>query len=279
VPWLPRKLARVSEYLSRLLQRLPILQLQILQMVLQMVVRTRMPEQYPTELCKLADKYGSDKSPAKRWHSYTLYYHNLLKSRREDIKSILEIGLGCRACFGGDRNYENYVDGASLYMWRDYFPRATVYGIDINQNILFNEDRIKTFYCDQSSVDQLEKLKEEIGPFDIIVDDGSHILQHQLISAGVLIPSVKPNGFYIIEDVQNTAIDSFISLSNFLNSVRHVVPSSILDSYDWWKAELELVRIDGRPHGYVNNCDNNLAIFHVQPCAVVWKQRESDDAR
>ena len=97
---------------------------------------------------------------------------------------------------------ENYLVGASLFMWRDYFPNAEIYSCDIREDILINEDRIRSYKVDQSQSSELFNLIEVIGKdFDLIVDDGSHITDHQIISAIALLPYLHKDGVYIIEDV------------------------------------------------------------------------------
>ena len=149
-------------------------------------------------LDQLAYKYKSDKTPLLN-HGYTNFYHKLFKDKRKKIKKVLEIGIGNIQIM----KYDGYVTGASLYMWRDYFPKAEIYACDIDKSQLFQEERIHTFECDQSQSSQLFWLIERIGGgnFDLIVDDGSHIADHQIISARALIPFVKEGGIYVIEDV------------------------------------------------------------------------------
>jgi cephalosporin hydroxylase len=94
-----------------------------------------------------------------------------------------------------------YARGASLKMWRDYFPNAAIHGVDIRPDALFEDDRIATHLCDQSRRDDLDALLRRIeGQFDIVIDDGSHETEHQLTSAAALLPHVKAGGTYIIED-------------------------------------------------------------------------------
>src|ERR1700687_2154936 len=139
-----------------------------------------------TALCKLAMKWRCDKAPSIR-HSYTPYYHELLHSRT--IKRVLEIGI---------------YEGASLRMWKDYFPSAEIFGIDNDRKRLFYEDRIFTILGDQSSEADLHYVASFLGgSFDLIVDDGSHWAEHQIISVNALMPFVNDGGLYVIEDVAN----------------------------------------------------------------------------
>ena len=68
------------------------------------------------------------------------------------------------------------IPGASLRLWKEYFPNAEVYGADIDKRILLEEDRIKTFYVDQTNAESVNSMWNEIerDNFDIIIDDGLH---------------------------------------------------------------------------------------------------------
>lgn len=145
------------------------------------------------KLTKLALKYGTDKCPPMQ--SFTPFYYELFKDL--EVKSLLEIGIGYP---GTMQHMNDYKIGASLRMWRDFFPKAQIYGCDIRKDTLINEERIKSFQCDQSDEQNLELLKEKIGQVDIIIDDGSHKTEHQILSAKILLPICKK--YYVIEDVK-----------------------------------------------------------------------------
>jgi 8-demethyl-8-alpha-L-rhamnosyltetracenomycin-C 2'-O-methyltransferase len=173
-------------------------------------------------LCFLAEKYGVDKCP-KIHHSYTPLYNTLLSPLRETTQYVLEIGIGniplMKPIVGND-----YKPGASLRMWRDYFPKAQIVGCDILPSVLFNdEERIRTFFADQSKKSSLVELmdtltKEEIPYLDIIVDDGSHKEEHMCLSFETLWKYVKPHGgIYIIEDIRANCVEIFAILAEKLN--------------------------------------------------------------
>jgi cephalosporin hydroxylase len=109
---------------------------------------------------------------------------------KNDELLILEIGL---------------CDGKSLRTWYEYLPNSIIIGLDIDDKPEHNNDRVFTFKLDQSDPKQLENFakecKEKGYMFDMILDDGSHIVQHQYISWGALFPYVKSGGYYIIEDL------------------------------------------------------------------------------
>jgi cephalosporin hydroxylase len=136
-------------------------------------------------LPELFDHYGSDKNRA---HAYGPVYQKLLEPVRDTVTGVLEIGV---------------ADGASLRAWRDFFPKAFIIGMDKHSSRRVSEERITTVTGDQSDHVLLDTMADRYQPVDLIVDDGSHKLAHQIISVTCLLPLVKPGGFYIIEDVQD----------------------------------------------------------------------------
>jgi len=174
-----------------------------------------------TELCKLGFKYLVDKSPFFGNHTYTPHYHKLFEKTRNEIKDCLEIGIGNKRLMS-PLTRKSYKPGASLRMWRDYFLNAQIIGADILEEVLFNEDRITTHLLDQSNIDSLENLIKIIGKdVDIIIDDGSHIQEHIIKSFSILWKIIKPNGMYIIEDINNSFFDRIMKLNieyNFLDA-------------------------------------------------------------
>ncbi len=143
------------------------------------------------ELDDLALKYGTDKCPQIK-HTYTPYYYELLKDKRESVKKVLEIGAG---------------EGASLRMWRDFFPNAMIYSADNQADRIFKEDRIEVISCDQDSKQNLVNLIARTGSdIDLVVDDGSHVPEHQVFTCLTLMPLLKKDVTYVIEDVADPSI-------------------------------------------------------------------------
>ncbi|GAA1231671.1 class I SAM-dependent methyltransferase [Prauserella halophila] len=150
------------------------------------------------ELAALAVRYGSDK-----WgmHNYAPHYQWHFGPMRQLPITILEIGVG--------GYHDPTGGGASLRMWRDFFPQALVYGIDIVDKSTHDEGRVRTFRADQSDPDSLATVLDEIGDPDIIVDDGSHISKHVIDTFTCLFPRLRPGGKYVIEDLQTSYWPSF----------------------------------------------------------------------
>lgn len=145
----------------------------------------------------LATIYGSDK-----WNShwYTTHYQRHFAPLRRKPLNLLEIGVG-----GYD---DPELGGCSLRMWRTYFPRAKIYGIDIYDKRPHDERRIRTFQGSQTDENFLSHVVDEIGTIDIIIDDGSHQNDHVLKSFQFLFPRLAKDGIYVIEDTQTSYWDN-----------------------------------------------------------------------
>lgn len=143
-----------------------------------------------SNLSWLAAVYGSDKGATA--HRYGEIYERHLSHGRDDVVRVLEIGI---------------YKGASLKMWRDYFPNAQVIGVDI-EDISVEGPRIETIQGDQSDPALLARLRA-MGPFDVIVDDGSHFAHHIKASFEGLFDALKPGGWYVIEDMQTAYVPSY----------------------------------------------------------------------
>jgi 8-demethyl-8-alpha-L-rhamnosyltetracenomycin-C 2'-O-methyltransferase len=158
----------------------------VVQRVLQVLDREE-----PADLTGLAVRYGTDKWSAL--HRYTPHYQRHLGPLRDRRLTVLEIGIGG---FG-----DPAAGGRSLRMWKHYFPRAIIYGMDIEDKRGVDEPRLVTIQADQSDPEELARVAARFGPFDIIVDDGSHISSHVITTFRALFPCLRPNGLYIIEDL------------------------------------------------------------------------------
>src|SRR5262245_3295575 len=150
-------------------------------------------------LHELAEKYGCDKLYS---HSYIPAYEELFAGRT--VHQLLELGIGTYDLM---KDFTpRYIHGASLLMWRSYFPDATITGVDIVQSAVteFSQsrpDRTEVYWCDVSKPHELLQLIGEIGRQDVIIDDASHEPEHQIISAITLLPYTRQ--IYVIEDCRD----------------------------------------------------------------------------
>lgn len=149
-------------------------------------------------LTELALLHGTDK-----WgmHWYTPHYDRYFRSMRSRPLNVLEIGVG---------GYENSdLGGGSLKMWKSYFRKSRIVGIDLYDKTHFSEDRIDVRQCDQTDQEGLTRLCNEYGGFDIIIDDGSHLNQHVIQTFEILFPLLRPEGIYVAEDLQTAYWPSY----------------------------------------------------------------------
>jgi hypothetical protein len=166
-------------------------------------------------LTDIANLEGTDKGtvgPSPKWpaHNYTDVYGAYLSPMRWDEINLLEIGLGVPGDSWDARiaHGRNEGGGGSLRTWYGYFPKARIYGADINAAPHLDNDRISTHLMDQGDPEAIAAFLESIGDveFDVIVDDGSHMPDHQQVSLGCLFPRLKSGGLYIIEDLLTNGI-------------------------------------------------------------------------
>jgi hypothetical protein len=150
-----------------------------------------------SDLTLLGRLYGTNK--VSRTQQYGSLYERHLRHRRREALCILEIGVG---------GYENGTGGSSLRMWRTYFPKALVYGIDIEPRDL-REPRIETFCGSQADPEFLRRVVDKIGTPDLVIDDGSHRSEHVIVSFEVLFPRLAHGGLYVIEDTHRSYMAGF----------------------------------------------------------------------
>jgi hypothetical protein len=131
------------------------------------------------------EKYNSDKIT----HRYLEWYDPVLEHFVPNEIKLLELGI---------------LDGGSLLLWRDYFPRGRIVGIDLQVKVDFSsEERIRVFQGSQQDTGFLSEVARETAPegFDIIIDDASHFGNLTKIAFWHLFDNhLKPSGLYVIED-------------------------------------------------------------------------------
>jgi preprotein translocase subunit SecB len=150
---------------------------------------------------------GSESSAPLKVRQKSLHfleaYEKHLSVLKNKAPSILEIGCGYPASVTG---LENDM-GGSLYLWSEYFGKGTrVCGIDILNECMIYADPsigISVEIGSQADIAFLDRVIKKHGPFDIIIDDGSHIDQHIEASFYKLFPYLRQEGFYIVEDIND----------------------------------------------------------------------------
>lgn len=162
-----------------------------------------------TILCKLMEKYGSDKgctsTKPDNFHNYTLYYNNLFTPVRYENLRIFELGIGTTNTNIPNNMGINGKAGASLRAWKEFFSASDIFAADIDKTILVDEPSIKTYYCDQTSKESIRELwttnVDLWNGFDIIIDDALHTFDSNKLFFENSIHKLNINGVFIIEDL------------------------------------------------------------------------------
>ncbi|WP_433519758.1 hypothetical protein ACQP2T_11820 [Nonomuraea sp. CA-143628] len=150
------------------------------------------------DLGSLAVRYGSDKWASLHW--YAPHYEHHFERFRDHPVRLLEIGIG-----GEDRE----LGGASLKMWKRYFHRGLIVGVDIFDKSLLNQRRLTAAVADQRVAEELAAIGDLYGPFDIVIDDGSHVAEDIRTAFHALLPYLRHDGIYVIEDLQTSYLPEF----------------------------------------------------------------------
>ncbi len=167
------------------------------------------------DLNTIGIKYDTDKSDT--YHNYLSKYEFFLERWRNKSFSLLELGV---------------FNGGSLETWRDYFPHAQIYGVDINEECKRVESERITVIIDDLSVEEnVEKLCQLNA--SIIIDDASHIWSHQIKSLFHLFNALPHGGMFIMEDLETSFdvyrnyhfADSIISTYDICSTLSQIVCS------------------------------------------------------
>lgn len=177
--------------------------------------RTLLKWWWRNDLVRLALLFHTDKRGS---HSYMQHYERFFRGLKDKKINLLEIGVG---------GFEHSdIGGESLRMWKAYFRKGRIVGIDIHDKTQFREHRIDIRQCDQTDSKVLQVLSGEYGGFDIVIDDGSHINEQVIKTFQILFPLMRSNGIYVIEDVQTSywptwggGIDNPVSTMEFFKSL------------------------------------------------------------
>jgi SAM-dependent methyltransferase len=150
-----------------------------------------------------------------KWTHYFWVYEKHFAPLRDKEFQMLEIGV---------------LNGGSLEMWRNYFPKAKIVGIDINPDCMNHEQIDKDIHVrigDQSDPKFLQSLIDEFGEFDLILDDGSHHVNHVNKTFQYMYSKLKEDGIYFIEDTHAAYWSSHGGNINANESINNVAKNMI----------------------------------------------------
>jgi len=140
------------------------------------------------QLSELAKNFNTDKGIGS--HEYTEIYDDYLLKLKNDTMNFLEIGV---------------FEGESLKLWEAYCPFSNIIGLDINPDCAkYAGGRKRVYIGSQTDEVLLYTIAKENAPLSIIIDDGSHAWNHQIITFRTAFPLLKPGGLYFIEDLHTS---------------------------------------------------------------------------
>ena len=163
----------------------------------------------PTDLCRCFQEEHSDKALFFFGHetrnNYSAFYFKVLQSARYQRMDIFELGIGS-ADINTPSNMtwmgENVTPLASHRAWKRFFPNSRVYGCDVAEDCIVQEDRIATGLCDQTKEKGVAPLLQRFGTcFDFIIEDGLHEDEANINALRESWPFLKRGGLYFVEDI------------------------------------------------------------------------------
>lgn len=206
------------------------------------------------KLDNLAIKYNTDKGPDD--HMYTSRYEIYLESFRDIEFNLLEIVV---------------YDGASVKMWKEYFPKATIVAIDIDPRCKeFEEDRIHIHIGDQTDVNFLTTVFDKYGHFEVILDDGGHSWKQQIVSFETLFPRLTPAGLYLLEDMHTSYRTKSVWDDYHITGINYF--KNLVDSVNLnGKSFCGYKEIDGQKLSYL---ESNVDYVHFYKSMLVVGKKE-----
>tara|TARA_R110000787_G_scaffold84079_16_gene180503 strand:- start:2894 stop:3727 length:834 start_codon:yes stop_codon:yes gene_type:complete len=149
-----------------------------------------------------------------KWRHYFDIYHRHFQKFRGRKITVLEIGV---------------FSGGSIGMWQDYFgDGCQFHGIDILASCkTYENENVRIHIGDQGDRSFWKRMRQEIPAIDIIIDDGSHVPEHQIISMEEMLPHVSPGGVYLCEDtysVGNQFHDFVSGMGHWMDELGRCAP-------------------------------------------------------
>lgn len=165
------------------------------------------------ELAMSFDRFGSDKATPNGYHHI---YGSILADLGR-VETMLEVGLGSNNPQVPSNMGREGKPGASLRAFKDCLADAAIYGADVDKDILFTEERIQTFFVDQTDLDSVRKLGEQLPQqLDLIIDDGLHAPNANLAILLLAMSKLRQGGWLVIEDILPATITIWQVVSSVL---------------------------------------------------------------
>ena len=165
-----------------------------------------------------------------KWvHYFDIYDRHLAKYRGRPV-TVVEFGIQ----YGG-----------SSQMWREYFgPDATIYGVDIDPRCkAWEEPGFQVFIGDQGDPEFLTRIADEIGPVDVVIEDGGHFPLHQITTFEVFYPRIRRGGVFLIEDLHTSYWKDYGGRRNQQGTFMEYA-KALTDQLNAWHSEEPEFKVD-----------------------------------
>jgi hypothetical protein len=173
----------------------------------------------PEQFALLANRFSAGKQSGHH------EVYSLLDLRPDSVSNVLEVGIGTNEESAASTMGKYGTPGASLRMWEEFFPNATIYGADVDVNSHIFSDRITSHYLDSTNQGSLGDLyltlssSGKSAAFDLVIDDGLHTPESNLRVLTHLLPLIRPGGFYVVEDIPRAWKGFWSVVANSLTGV------------------------------------------------------------
>jgi 23S rRNA U2552 (ribose-2'-O)-methylase RlmE/FtsJ len=188
-----------------------------------------------------------------KWrHYFDAYDRHLAKFVGRDV-TILEVGI---------------YSGGSLEMWRSYFgPRCRVVGIDIQDSCrVYENEATRIFIGDQADRSFWRRLLAEIPAVDVVIDDGGHAAEQQIVTLEETLPALAPGGVFICEDTHG-------DFDRFISYVHGLVSS--LNAFEPDASDLEFLRDGKGIASHPTPFQRDIHAVHSYPYLTVIEKRDA----
>jgi cephalosporin hydroxylase len=194
---------------------------------------------------KYFDAYTDGNGIWKWNHYFDIYHRHFEKFRGEEVH-IVEIGV---------------YSGGSMNMWRSYFgDKCKVYGVDIQKECLaYRNENVEIFIGDQEDRDFWKEFRSKVPRIDIVVDDGGHTVEQQIVTLEELLPGISAGGVYLCEDIHGST-NCFADYVNGLQKSMNYNEAIPGENYTSRSSSFQ----------------KNIHSIHIYPYAVVIEKNEVD---
>lgn len=159
------------------------------------------------------DAQGSDKGGFHLYH----YVYGTILANREAVRRVCEIGLGTTNPNVVSNMGKDGKPGASLRAFKEFLPNATIFGGDVDHRVLFQEDRIKTTWVDQTIEESVKAFFGALpDDMDLIIDDGLHSPYANLLTMRYALDKIEEGGWFVVEDIQTNTLPVWYTVAAML---------------------------------------------------------------